>query len=50
MTQRQQVFDRLSGALLGTVLHIDGDQITYKSIGVPCFHTISACWVYVWNA
>ncbi len=47
---RKQVWDRLTGALLGTVVHIEGDQITYyKGLGHSTFYTISACWVYVWE-
>jgi len=46
---RKQVWDKFSGQLLGTVVHIDGDQVTYKALGIPTFHTIKMCWVYVWE-
>lgn len=47
----RHVFDRLTGDLLGVLVEIKGDQITYRPLSDrTTFHTISECWVMVWES
>lgn len=50
----KQVRCRFSGALLGDVVHVDGELVTYKPTDVTAgetfaFQTIGKCWVDVWE-
>lgn len=46
---RTLAFDRILGHLLGEVVWIDGDQITYKPVGVPSFVKMARCWLTLWE-
>ncbi len=42
-------FDRVMGHLLGVVVQIRGDQVTYRGVGTRALHTERACWLNVWE-
>lgn len=42
-------FDKFSGQLLGVVVEIKNDIVTYRGLGTRTLYSSPSCWFMVWE-